>query len=237
MADKIPVKARYSGSDVISLGELETGDTINASYISNLPSDLPATGADGNVLTSDGTNWASEAPAGGGSGSGAWTVKASGSGTGPLILTSLTGKRLKIFMDKVIAQTTSGSMYFYWAISGTSWDSSTSHHINSRIWQGTTVNHWLPSSYNQARPIQFDFGGTTSDPLSFEIDIDHTSAGNYKVIDTKVAGGKVGSTTNYSDNLLGRSVIQSQSSDAWTAFKVQHQIGLTSYDYVILELN
>ena len=70
MADKIPVKARYSGSDVISLGELETGDTINASYISNLPSDLPATGADGNVLTSDGTNWASETPAGGG----AWTL-------------------------------------------------------------------------------------------------------------------------------------------------------------------
>ena len=25
MADKIPVKARYSGSDVISLGELEAG--------------------------------------------------------------------------------------------------------------------------------------------------------------------------------------------------------------------
>ena len=36
MADKIPVKARYSGSDVISLGELEAGDTINASYISGL---------------------------------------------------------------------------------------------------------------------------------------------------------------------------------------------------------
>jgi len=70
MADKIPVKARYSGSDVISLGELETGDTINASYISNLPSGLPATGVDGNVLTSDGTNWASETPAGGG----AWTL-------------------------------------------------------------------------------------------------------------------------------------------------------------------
>ena len=36
MADKIPVKARYSGSDVITLGELEAGDTINASYISGL---------------------------------------------------------------------------------------------------------------------------------------------------------------------------------------------------------
>ena len=39
MADKIPVKARYSGSDVISLGELEAGDTINASYISGLSGD------------------------------------------------------------------------------------------------------------------------------------------------------------------------------------------------------
>jgi len=37
MADKIPVKAIYSGSDVTSLGELASGDTINASYISNLP--------------------------------------------------------------------------------------------------------------------------------------------------------------------------------------------------------
>jgi hypothetical protein len=37
MADKIPVKAIYSGNDVTSLGEYAAGDTINASYISNLP--------------------------------------------------------------------------------------------------------------------------------------------------------------------------------------------------------
>ena len=40
MADKIPVKARYSGSDVISLGELETGDTIAASYINGTLIDI-----------------------------------------------------------------------------------------------------------------------------------------------------------------------------------------------------
>tara|TARA_Y100000758_G_C15936431_1_gene380706 strand:- start:53 stop:334 length:282 start_codon:yes stop_codon:yes gene_type:complete len=39
VADKIPVKAIYTGSDVTSLGELASGDTINASYISNLPDD------------------------------------------------------------------------------------------------------------------------------------------------------------------------------------------------------
>ncbi len=77
MADKIPVKAIYSGNDVTSLGEYVAGDTINASYISNLPAGLPAVGADGNVLTSDGTNWASEAPAGG-AGGGVWTTSTSG---------------------------------------------------------------------------------------------------------------------------------------------------------------
>ncbi len=46
MADKIPVKARYSGSDVISLGELEAGDTINASLLNG---NLPA--LDGSQLT------------------------------------------------------------------------------------------------------------------------------------------------------------------------------------------
>ena len=46
MADKIPVKARYSGSDVISLGELEVGDTINASLLNG---NLPA--LDGSQLT------------------------------------------------------------------------------------------------------------------------------------------------------------------------------------------
>ena len=98
MADKIPVKAIYSGSDVTSLGELASGDTINASYISNLPSGLPATGADGNVLTSDGTNWASEAPAGGGGGGSAWTTSATGtfSGNTELVVNMTTSTRITI---------------------------------------------------------------------------------------------------------------------------------------------
>ena len=40
MADKIPVKAIYSGSDVTSLGELASGDTINASYINGTLIDI-----------------------------------------------------------------------------------------------------------------------------------------------------------------------------------------------------
>lgn len=58
MTDRIPVKAIYTGSDVTSLGELASGDTINASYISNLPAGLPATGViAGDVLYYDGSNW------------------------------------------------------------------------------------------------------------------------------------------------------------------------------------
>ena len=37
MADKIPVKAIYSGSDVTSLGEYTSSDTIAASYINGVP--------------------------------------------------------------------------------------------------------------------------------------------------------------------------------------------------------
>ncbi len=37
MADKVPVKAIYTGSDVTSLGEYESSDTIAASYINGVP--------------------------------------------------------------------------------------------------------------------------------------------------------------------------------------------------------
>ena len=45
MADKIPVKAIYSGSDVTSLGELASGDTIAASYINGLAGEVTGTGS------------------------------------------------------------------------------------------------------------------------------------------------------------------------------------------------
>jgi hypothetical protein len=44
MADKIPVRAIYSGSDVTSLGELQSGDTIAASYINGLAGEVTGTG-------------------------------------------------------------------------------------------------------------------------------------------------------------------------------------------------
>ena len=37
MANKVPVKAIFSGSDVSSLGEFATSDTIAASYINGVP--------------------------------------------------------------------------------------------------------------------------------------------------------------------------------------------------------
>ena len=44
MADKVPVKAIYSGSDVTSLGEYASGDTIAASYINGLAGEVTGTG-------------------------------------------------------------------------------------------------------------------------------------------------------------------------------------------------
>ena len=44
MADKIPVRAIYSGSDVTSLCELQSGDTIAASYINGLAGEVTGTG-------------------------------------------------------------------------------------------------------------------------------------------------------------------------------------------------
>ena len=44
MADKIPVKAIYSGSDVTSLGEYTSSDTIAASYINGLAGEVTGTG-------------------------------------------------------------------------------------------------------------------------------------------------------------------------------------------------
>jgi len=44
MADRIPVKAIYTGSDATSLGELASGDTIAASYINGLAGEVTGTG-------------------------------------------------------------------------------------------------------------------------------------------------------------------------------------------------
>ena len=44
MADRVPVKAIFTGSDVTSLGELASGDTIAASYINGLAGEVTGTG-------------------------------------------------------------------------------------------------------------------------------------------------------------------------------------------------
>ena len=45
MANKVPVKAIFTGSDVTSLGEFATSDTIAASYINGLAGEVTGTGA------------------------------------------------------------------------------------------------------------------------------------------------------------------------------------------------
>ena len=59
MTDRIPVKAIYTGSDVTSLGELASGDTINGSYITNLGT-INNVGSNGQLLSksASGLAWA-----------------------------------------------------------------------------------------------------------------------------------------------------------------------------------
>jgi len=45
MAAKVPVKAIFTGSDVTSLGEFASSDTIDASYINGLAGEVTGTGA------------------------------------------------------------------------------------------------------------------------------------------------------------------------------------------------
>jgi hypothetical protein len=73
MTDRIPVKAIYTGTDVTSLGELASGDTINGSYITDDTIDearlqISNAGTNGQFLSkqASGLTWASS------SGSSAW---------------------------------------------------------------------------------------------------------------------------------------------------------------------
>ena len=59
MANKVPVKAIFSGSDVSSLGEFATSDTIAASYINGVPTGaMPLAGGTmtGNIVMADDTS-------------------------------------------------------------------------------------------------------------------------------------------------------------------------------------
>ena len=80
MTDKIPVKAIYTGTDVTSLGELASGDTINGSYITDDTIDeanlqISNAGINGQFLSKQsgnagGLTWA--AASGGGVGAWEW---------------------------------------------------------------------------------------------------------------------------------------------------------------------
>jgi len=65
MTDRIPVKAIYTGSDVTSLGELASGDTINGSYITNLGT-INNVGSTGQLLSKQASGLAWATVSGGG---------------------------------------------------------------------------------------------------------------------------------------------------------------------------
>jgi len=93
MADRIPVKAIYSGtygsSDVTSLGELSSGETINGSYITDNSVTLAkmAHGTDGELITYDATG----APANVAVGTSGQVLTSGGAGVAPTFQTAASG--------------------------------------------------------------------------------------------------------------------------------------------------
>ena len=96
MADRIPVKAIYSGtygsSDVTSLGELSSGETINGSYITDNSVTLAkmAGGTDGNLITYD----ASGDPAYVTTGTSGQVLTSGGTGVAPTFQTAASGGKV-----------------------------------------------------------------------------------------------------------------------------------------------
>ena len=116
MADRIPVKAIYSGtygsSDVTSLGELSSGETINGSYITDNSVTLAkmAHGTDGELITYDATG----APANVAVGTSGQVLTSGGVGVAPTFQTAAGGggkllQAVQFVEDKVERYTTSTS--------------------------------------------------------------------------------------------------------------------------------
>jgi hypothetical protein len=116
MADRIPVKAIYSGtygsSDVTSLGELSSGETINGSYITDNSVTLAkmAHGTDGELITYDATG----APANVAVGTSGQVLTSGGAGVAPTFQAAAAG-------GKVLQVVSSGGFSATASTSSTSW--------------------------------------------------------------------------------------------------------------------
>ena len=116
MADRIPVKAIYSGtygsSDVTSLGELSSGETINGSYITDNSVTLAkmAHGTDGELITYDATG----APANVAVGTSGQVLTSGGVGVAPTFQTAASGggKVLQVITGEVTTSTSVATSTF-----------------------------------------------------------------------------------------------------------------------------
>ena len=112
---------------------------------------LPAVGSSGNVLTSDGTNWASAAAGGGG----AWSVKSSGnlSSVSDLQITGLT-KTTRIFLDITV-----GSDEVYTTLQTSS--------NNGSSFDGSSGDYEYSTIYSQSDGTNISGIGITSSTVNF----------------------------------------------------------------------
>jgi len=123
MADRIPVKAIYSGtygsSDVTSLGELSSGETINGSYITDNSVTLAkmAHGTDGELITYDATG----APANVAVGTSGQVLTSGGVGVAPTFQAAAGGGKVLQVLQDVLDTELSVTLNTTWgAITGLS---------------------------------------------------------------------------------------------------------------------
>ncbi len=142
------------------------GDVSNAehAYLNSISSNvqtqitgnnLPAVGSSGNVLTSDGTNWASTAPAGGG---GMWTAGSSGSfsGANSAAWTSIT-QTTRIFITNYEKSASSGIRMRTSSNGGSSYDSASNSYSSSLFGlKGNSSSMYTDVRQNSISSVQND---------------------------------------------------------------------------------
>ena len=147
----------------LTLGD--AGDTIvNNGTASGF---LPTAGSDGNILTSDGTNWASEAPAGGGMHTLLTTVNASNSAS--VEFTSSIDSTYSTYMirfDEVVPVNDAQDFYLQFGTgSSPTWETSNYDYHNQRM-SGSSSSEAHHQSTGQAsiKMTNSGLGNTSTEP-------------------------------------------------------------------------
>lgn len=219
-------------SDTVTLGD--SGDTFSIPSGATIANSgtatgfLPAAGTSGNVLTSNGSDWASAEASGG-----AWAVKSSGtvSSVANLDITGLS-KWTQIRLFNMRSTSGSGDVFFRTSSNnGSSFDSGGSDYDYSRDqigFQGTTQNASSVST------VGHPYSSTTEDDCMIIVDIPNPTGTSYTIFKWQMihADGGDSTPTLYRFGMG----IRASSADV-DAFQIGMASGAFSASYVVIELN